>query len=559
MPENQRNGNHKMSSVNELLPIVNESQNLENENDSSIELQTEEPEEDPALVQTKHDFVTSPWSKLGIIGGAFGLAFLVVFFVFSSMMNSNNTAKKPLISPTPTPTKIKPEKDDGDIYAKLALAKQQEELDALNNKKQEKKEEPPTQSTVETKKPPIQPPKTQPKVVTQETPPPPKRRIRQETAAQPTEEKPRRKQVISQPIPPIRPTAPVRFNTDAVLAKRSQPQMIAKDPIAELERLRGLGSVGHVEYAVATTENAKLPSTTTSVGDTATQETVEINNDIRTRRRNNRRSINTEVVNNTPKEIEELRPRWETNSPTNSNDETSQTMMYSLLPEENQILQETKPQYLVVGTFAKATLITPLMLPQSTSNNNTSTEEANTLRFVAELDESLYSNTGEIAIPAGTKVTIAMLAVDGASTVRAEVTAILKDETEYPVLSGTIAVLGEGGLPLVARPYHNKGPEIAKYDATLAAIAGIAKVGEIINKPDQQTTQVFPLGGTVTNTSGGRRNIEAAFVEGAFNQLSQTVGKRTERATNEIMNRPNIWYVPKNTKITIRVDSSVKL
>ena len=555
MQENHQNGRHKMSSVDELLPIANASEKPEDETDSLgtvVQTEDELEEEDPALVQTKHDFVTSPWSRLGIIGGAFGTGFIVVFIILSGMMNGSKTAQKPLIAPTPSPTTINPEKKDGDVYAKLALAKQQEELEALNGKKEEKtKEEPSTKSTVETKKTPIQQP---PRVVAQaETPPPPRRRIYQ-VSAEPTDYRPRPRQVASQPIPPMRPIAPARSNTDAVLAKLAlnQTQAVALDPIAEIERLRSLGSVGRIQYMVVKT---KEPVST--VKETATQEGVETtNNDTaQTSRRRNRRSVNTEVTNaNTPKEVEELRPRWQS---TNSNDGTSQNV-YGFLPEETQILQETKPQYLVAGSFASATLVTPLILPQS-SNNNRLGEQTNTVRFIAQLDEPLYSNTGEIALRAGTRVTIAMVAVDSASRVNAEVTAIIKDETEYPVSSGTISVLGRAGSPLMARPYDNKGPEIARYDATLGAIAGIAKVGEIINKPSEQLTQVLPLGGTITSSSNNKRNIGAAFIEGAFGKLNDTVGKRTERATNEIMSRPNTWYVPKDTKITIKVDRSLKL
>ncbi|WP_292804363.1 TrbI/VirB10 family protein [Nostoc sp. NMS7] len=193
------------------------------------------------------------------------------------------------------------------------------------------------------------------------------------------------------------------------------------------------------------------------------------------------------------------------------------------------------------------------------NNNGRSQEQTNTLQFVARLDEPLYSNTGEIAIPAGTQLTIAMISVDSTSGVRAEVTAILKDGTEYPLSPGTISVLGEAGSPLAARPYDDKGSEIAKYDATLGTIAGIAKVGEIINQSDEQVTEDLPLGGTRTRSRNNNRNLGAAFLEGAFGKLGETVSKRTERVTDEINRRPNVWYVPKDTKITIKVDRSIKL
>ncbi|MDZ8052428.1 MAG: TrbI/VirB10 family protein [Aulosira sp. ZfuCHP01] len=604
--ENEASNKH-ISSVNSLLPI-DSSEDEEVENSQFEVVEEDEPEvEDPALIQTKHDFVTSPWSRLGIIGGAFGAGFLVIFVVLNGMMNgSGKNAKKPELTPTPTPTVAASEKKEGDVYAKLALAKQQEELDALNGQantgdKEEKKETTEEQSKNQEKTRSIR----QRRVVAQETPPTSRRRVYQEETPEPV--RPTRRVVASQPIPPLRPSAPLpKFAKQTIASNQS----VANDPIAELERLRNLGSVGRVEYMLASTTVSEPTNTTVPEVTAKTEETLrpaEQNSD-RSRRRRSRRSENPETVTNTPNQVEELRPRWQPVTTNDSTPEYSNTgdkdnnqaipVIYSFsvkepqtsselgkekavdssfasnkennstlqveqvannyLPEEAQILQETQPQYLVVGSFASATLVTPLVMPQ-TSNNARSQEQTNTLRFVARLDEPLYSNTGEIAIPAGTQVTIAMISVDSTSGVRAEVTAILKDGTEYPLSPGTISVLGEAGSPLIARPYDDKGSEIAKYDATLGTIAGLAKVGEIINQPDEEVTEDLPLGGTRTRSRNNNRNLGAAFLEGAFGKLGETVSKRTERATDEINRRPNVWYVPKDTKITIKVDRSIKL
>ncbi|ODH02380.1 hypothetical protein A4S05_24190 [Nostoc sp. KVJ20] len=610
--QDEASNKHELSSVDSLLPIDSKDiKPVENELEVSQYEVAEEDElevEDPALIQTKHDFVTSPWSRLGIIGGAFGAGFLVIFVVLNGMMNGGGkNAKKPEVTPTPTPTVAASEKKDGDVYAKLALAKQQEELDALNGKgKTEDKEEKKEATEEEQSKNKEKTRSTrQRRVVAQETPPTSRRRVYREKA--PETVRPRRREVASQPIPPLRPSAPLPKFAKQIVASN---QSVAKDPIAELERLRSLGSVGRVDYMLASTTVSEPTSTTAEEVTAKTEETLRPaeQNTNRSRRRRSRRSENTETVTNTPNQIEELRPRWEPVTTNDSTPEYSNTgdkednqavpVIYSFLvkepqtsselgkektlessfagnkennptqqverlannylPEEAQILQETQPQYLVVGSFASATLVTPLVMPQI-SNNGRSQEQTNTLRFVAQLNEPLYSNTGEIAIPAGTQVTIVMISVDSTSGVRAEVTAILKDGTEYPLSPGTISVLGEAGSPLAARPYDNKGSEIAKYDATLGTIAGIAKVGEIINQPDEEVTEDLPLGGTRTRSRHNNRNLGAAFLEGAFGKLGETVSKRTERATDEINRRPNVWYVPKDTKITIKVDRSIKL
>ncbi|MBE9206078.1 TrbI/VirB10 family protein [Nostoc sp. LEGE 06077] len=604
--ENEASNKH-ISSVNSLLPIDRaEEDEVENSQFEVVE-EDETEVEYPALIQTKHDFVTSPWSRLGIIGGAFGAGFLVIFVVLNGMMNGGSkNAKKPELT-TPTPTVAASEKKEGDVYAKLALAKQQEELDALNGKANTEDKEEKKEATEEEQAKNQEKTRSirQRRVVAQETPPTSRRRVYREETPEPV--RPTRRVVASQPIPPLRPSAPLpKFAKQLVASNQS----VAKDPIAELERLRNLGSVGRVEYMLASTTVSEPTNTTVQEVTGKTEETLRPaeQNSNRSGRRRSRRSENTETVTNTPNQVEELRPRWQpitTNDSTpeygntdhkdnnqavpviysfsvkepqisleldkektvesssasnkeNNSTQQAEQVANNYLPEEAQILQETQPQYLVVGSFASATLVTPLVMPQ-TSNNARSQEQTNTLRFVARLNEPLYSNTGEIAIPAGTQVTIAMISVDSTSGVRAEVTAILKDGTEYPLSPGTISVLGEAGSPLIARPYDDKGSEIAKYDATLGTIAGLAKVGEIINQPDEEVTEDLPLGGTRTRSRNNNRNLGAAFLEGAFGKLGETVSKRTERATDEINRRPNVWYVPKDTKITIKVDRSIKL
>ncbi len=614
----------KLPSVDSLLPIDEDKEVLKEENESlDSDVDDESNGEDPAAVQTKHDFVTSPWSRMGIIGGAFGAGFLLLFLMLNGIMNGggSKSAKTLEVTPTPTPTAAS-DKQEGDVYAKLALAKQQEELDALNGKEKRegieedeaKKDEKDAKSQKDEdkddkKERPVRQRRVRERVVAQETPPPRRRVNREASESEPV--RPRRREVAQQPIPPIRPAAaapklPRNNNSGnsllATAVSNNQSQAVAKDPLAELERLRSMGNVGRVEYAFGFAAAPWAIASTTTEATPKIEETAD-DSTTRPRRRRNRRSENVETATNTPKEIEELRPRWEpvindnssnidngedsltvpvahnllqeeTQSPgevavtkentledgdaSSKENNKSETVAYGYLAEEALILEERKPQYLVVGSFASATLVTPLLLPQG-NNNNRSPEQTNTLRFVAQLEEPLYSNTGEIAIPAGTQVTVSMLSVDGSSGVRAEVTAILKDGTEYPISPGTISVLGEAGSPLIAKPYDDKGPEIAKYDTTIGALAGLAKVGEIMNKPDEEVTEDLPLGGTRTRSRNNNRNMTGAFIEGFFGRLSETVGKRTEQATKEITSRPNVWYIPKNTRITIQVNRSIKL
>lgn len=566
------NGNlQQANSVDALLPLDEELVTNPESEDKLEEEGEGKEEENPAAVQTKHDFVTSPWSRLGIIGGAFGVGFLVMFVVLNGMMNSgSNTAQTPVALSSPTPTSTPSEEKDGDVYAKLALQKQQQELETLNGKEEETKENNTEQETPNKEKQASATTDTntnktasQTRVTPQQTPF--KRQVYQEPNPE-SEYRLRRSAVLaSRSIEPKSPTAtfpritlPISRNNTAPARTTSSLSALRisetpKDPLAELERLRNLGSIGRVEYASANN---------TTVASKVSEEEVLNSDETPRRRRRNRRSETSETsventinstANNTG-EVEELRPRWE---PTRNTAEftasySKQTQLASVnyLSDEAQILEERQTQYLVVGSSASATLVTPLILAQGSTNNN--------IRFVARLDEPIKSNTGGIAIPAGTQVAVAMTGVDSGFNITAQVSAILKDGTEYPISPGAISILGKGNTPLIARPYKDKGGEIALGDATLGTIAGLAKVGEIINQPEEITEDLL-FGGSRTRSRGNNRNIAGAFLQGAFGKVAETMGSRTQKATSEITSRPNIWYVPANTKISIVVNRSIKL
>lgn len=591
--------NNKQSdatTVNSLLPLDDDRVIVHDENGEEIvEESIEDNEEiDPAKVVTKHDFVSSPWTKLSIVGGFFAIGFGAMYLSLNSLMGGGGeTAKKPEPVPTPTPTPFAEQKD-GDAYAKLALQKQETDLQNLNGKEETIKEEDKlteekdnkttntTQNTTTTTK--------NNKSTNTTTTTTAKGNKTTSTATEESnnstttrastrnrnnnssnggstsrESNTRRSQRARVPVErPSRPVAatipkltlPSNSNRSTVANNNSNNKSDSNtDPIANIERLRGLSSLGRINY----TRNTATTIASSNTGDSSSGVSTEALESRRRREVDNTTSSNIDnnenQSSNSNSEIQKLTPKWEprTNKTSELRAQNKQMnlMNVSYETEESQILEERAPQYLVVGSSAKAKLVTPLMIAGDKPNKN--------LRFVAQLEEPIKSNTGNIAIPAGTQVAIIVHGVDGGFGMDAEVVGILKDGTEYPISPGTITVLAKGGNPLIARPYKGKGGEIAGYDVTLGAIAGLAKIGEVINQPDQSTTAITPLGGTVTSTSGNQRNIPGAFLEGAFGALATSVGTRTQAANAEVASRPNVWYVPAKTQITLRVNRSIQL
>lgn len=517
-----------MSSENQLT--VDEILKLDEEpSETSSEKNSDEI--DDAEFLTQHTVVTSPWSRIGIIGVPLGVGFLIFYFMFNNIINGQSSVKKPEVNSQDKTTQITPdaENKDGDVYAQLALSKQQEELDKIKQQKE--------------------------KLPVKEQPSP--------TSAKSLQREASRVQVSSTPTPPVTYSSPQRYQsvTRPQIAQRSSfalPRVsnhsITKvqktvDPIDELNRLRSIGSYGLIAYADSSVSESTLPDP----ADTSSLQTNQVQPQAINIDSEPTSSITEE---NTSNRIEKIRARWQVEAKTSPR----VNLASSYLPQESQILTERKTRYLSVGEEATGILVTAVVKQQTDSKNNQSQKDDGR-RFVAKLTQDLRDNYGEVAIPKGTMLAVELVGVDGGNYATANVRSIIKDNTEYPLTAGAISVQGEKGKPLIAKKFQDKGGAIASYDMTVGLVGGLAKVGEIINQPDSQSTINNSTIGSFSSavTQNNRRNLGGAFLEGAFDSLGDILSDRAARSTQEILSRPNVWHIPKGTKVTFIVNRSLEL
>ncbi|YAF99139.1 MAG: TrbI/VirB10 family protein (plasmid) [Nodularia sp. CChRGM 3473] len=520
MNENIANPENQESSL-----IVDEILNIDELNESFVEQEDEAQDEiqdvDEAELLTKHNVITSPWSRIGIIGVPLGIGFLIFYFLFNNIINGNSQATNQSTKPTETEAteQSTSESNDGDVYAQLALARQSEQLEKIYQQKQEA----PSPELPETSE-------VKPETVPHQSPTPPP----------PAPPPPAPRNYSPPPAPPPTPLPP-RATLDRELTQ-------APDPISELNRLRKMGSFGNIAYAANENESflASQPILTRI-------ESEENELPITSPHQITPNPLSREG-------IEKIEPRWQAEK-RNRQAEVNDFKIASVnfLPQEAQIINERRSRYLVVGEFASGTLITPLVKEQS--RNNQQNEDGK--RYVARLTEDLRDNYGNVAIARGSLMALEILRVDGANYAEAQVTSIIKDNTEYPISAGAITVQGEGGRPLIAQQFQDKGGEIARYDLTVGLFSGLGKVGEIINQPDiEDDIEDELLDGRIRRrrrVNNSRRNITGAVLEGAFGSLSEIIGRRAETSTQEILARPNVWYIPRNTKVTFLVNRTLEL
>lgn len=586
------------SKVDELLPLDDDRVVETDENGDVIEEESQNISEntDPTKEITKHNFATSPWTKLGVVGGFFGVGFTIMFLTLNSLMGGGGRVAKEDKKIESAEIIEKQKKKDGDIRAKLALQKQQDELSKLNQEEDSTEADTLTEKEKEEAAEKKQVPVAKERVPVrrvQEVSSSPRRQPRR-TASRNVSRNVSRNTTSRRASSPSTPTRRTSTSTVASVPRRSslseRPQTVPpppdtfkeqeqpdNDPLEDIERLRSLGGFGRVKYNEEL-NNSIVASNSNQFGTGTSPETIESRN----RRGYGEESLeepqedDDELFVNEDNEIQELVPKWEPINIANrfeeseseqesaSNGEilrqavsnsryTANNIQYlpeeSLILEEEQSVSESKEfdQYLTSGSTIKATLLTPLIIAEGRPNK---------LRFKAQITEPVQSNTGEIAIPANTQVVIAIQTVDGGGGMDAEVVAFIKNGTEYSVKPGTISVLAKNGNPLVARRY--KGGSRFGDDVFQGAIAGAAKVGEVINERDE-TVEDLPLGGTRTRKSGSRRDIPGALLEGAFGSISTSVSGRNQRRAEERASRPRIWRIKKGKSITLRVNRSIKL
>ena len=222
--------------------------------------------------------------------------------------------------------------------------------------------------------------------------------------------------------------------------------------------------------------------------------------------------------------------------------------------EEAAILQgrplPTSSAALVTGTQAKAVLETPLIWAAATATE--------TPQFVVKLTEPLLTPEDAIGLPAETTLVVQVKSVDESGLAQLAVVSFIQDGREVALPTDAIQLRGLAGTPLIAQKYGDPGGDIARMDLNMAAMSGISRVAELINRP-QSSSVISNVGGSTVTQEAGDPNILAGLLEGAFGQLSEQMAERNQAALEEILNRPTIWYLPPGLEVEVYINQTVTL
>ena len=210
-------------------------------------------------------------------------------------------------------------------------------------------------------------------------------------------------------------------------------------------------------------------------------------------------------------------------------------------------LPPTSP-LLLTGTQAPAVLETPLIWATETDSP----------QFLVQLTEPLLTATGEIGLPADTSLVAQVASVADSGLVQLAVVSFIQAGQEIPLSAGAVQLRGVEGTPLIAQKYDDPGMDIARMDATMAAMAGLSRAAGLVNRPKTSSVITAAGGGAITQDTG-EANLLAGILEGAFEQLSGQMEARNQAALDEILDRPVVWYLPTGTEVEVYVNQTVAL
>ncbi|MGG6269061.1 TrbI/VirB10 family protein [Leptolyngbya sp. AN03gr2] len=208
------------------------------------------------------------------------------------------------------------------------------------------------------------------------------------------------------------------------------------------------------------------------------------------------------------------------------------------------------------GAIATARLMTPIVWAQDLK------AEQQPQRFVLQSSQPIYGTDGSVALPVGSQIVAKVDAVSNSGMMQLSIVqAVVPTSNGNQVIeipAGTMFIAGEGGQPLVAKNHSPQGGEVAKRDIAIALMGALGQVGSLLNRPSNQTTTTSPYLST-TSISNGQSNLLGGILEGGFGKLADRISQRQQQQVEEILQRPNFWYVPAGQSLQIFIAAPVEV
>ncbi|MGB6297690.1 MAG: hypothetical protein WBF90_16120 [Rivularia sp. (in: cyanobacteria)] len=483
-----------------------------------------------------------------VVGGVMGFGWMIWSIFF---------APKPVVkAPTQQPTSQVFEKEDSSEAARLKA-----EL-ALRNQASRNVEQPPVQTPPSPKPKPSKPVRTarkpkrsKPRIIREKVPSPP-RIIREKVPSPP--------RIIREtvPSPPriIREKVPNQFQPKSTVAKTSPaPSPTKIEKIDPFERWNKLATLGQQTTSLNNnfSNNNQSFEQAQSLPDKSESES-------------NYPAANTEsnssevIFANASSRVKEPQTSTMSTVTTNGSNNLNRKPEENPTPGELGILNRTPPNLqqetitaskspiqVQIGTSAEASVLVPIIWSEEDNSQE---------RFAVELQEDVLSMDKRVALAKGTILITEIHSVSKINRLvkQSVVAVIYKDSAgriqQKTIPKNTILIRGEKNKPLLAKSISDKGKAIAQQDILIGLLGAAGRAGEVFNQNQSQSSMVISnnsFSSQTFNTKARKPNLLAAAVEGFFKPMSQRLSQRANKASKEIMNRPDVAIVPAGTKVSV--------
>lgn len=207
-------------------------------------------------------------------------------------------------------------------------------------------------------------------------------------------------------------------------------------------------------------------------------------------------------------------------------------------------------QVVQVGTVVSGEIVVPVAI----------TEDGTEQRFVVALRSDLLDVEGQVAIAKGQFLVFEVEGVDSSGLVSVKAVSVVDEEGNERAISAALA-LESDGRPLVAQKLFDVGSDVASMDLGIFALGAVSKVGEILNRPQQESST--STSGTSTTTSStsvsGEPNLLGAIMEGGATPVLDAISKRNEEAIERMNDLDNAWVLSPGLLLSIRVTQPLRI
>lgn len=532
-------------------------------------------------IQTERKLIEHPIIKFLFIGGALGLIFFLMSFFLMSISGIKGTKEVESVA-TQEPQETEEERIIREQEERLGELKT---ANALGTQAQALEYQQSQEGEAELRRRPSSPSSSQPSraasqsnqststvpiaPVNRSVPPPTPTRTYSRTNSPPPApvySRPRIQPTQPQPrlVSPTNPTVTSRSIQDSTVTSRTIQAVPQVDPQERWNELVALGSYGSIDYSSVLNHQADYETVQESPA--GSDLITEGNQGQVVNRVGVFVSSTAEPIEGLKSELDALptvQSRGAENeflsngiNPSNQLQASLESDISAILGEENQPSDQvelTERVQVLPGTRVSAELLTPIVKAQESD----ASQEVMLVLTQDLLAHGSSAISGEvIALPLGTQLLSTIESIDPTGLVDMRIVSVILPAnslyTQIKLDENSLQIRGQQGEALIAEELVGNEGDLRRLEIDSALLGAARSVGNILNRPDSQTTAIG-IGGSVSTTNNRSPNIFGAILEGAASSIIEPRQARIEQQSQDITTSPNIWYVEAGAEVEVLV------